>query len=467
MTVWTPHEYQRVAVEWLVSHKSAVLFLDMGLGKTTTTLSSLAALRSAGVAQKALIVAPKRVCQEVWTTKPGGEIGKWDQFCDTRVALLHGKDKGKAVNADADLYVINPDGLAWLIESGGMQSLLDRGVSALVVDELSQFKHTSTRRYKLLKPWLKRFAWRWGLTGSPAANGLEDLFGQIYTIDLGASLGQYVTHFRVKYFDQVPQQFGARRFSKSVPRPDTEARIYEAIKGVALSMRAIDHLDMPEYVEVDVHVTLPPAARRIYDELEKEFIASIGDGVVTASNAAVVGGKCRQVASGSLYMDAEVGCDRSTAVIHTEKSDALAEIVEAAQGQPVLVAYEFDHDLEAIRRSVGDVPAINGHTTDRRLGEIVAAWNRGEIPVLCGHPAAMGHGLNLQGAGSHVCWYSLTWNLDLYMQTVARIWRQGQKAKRVIVSRILASNTLDVRVARVIRSKRTTQDSLMQALRGG
>jgi SNF2 family DNA or RNA helicase len=383
---------------------------------------------------------------------------------DLGVALLHGKDKAKEVQKDADLYVINPDGLQWLVESGHLASLLKRGVDLLVVDELSTFKHIRTKRFKLIKPWLKLFKYRWGLTGSPASNGLLDLFGQIYMLDLGASLGPYITHYRYQYF--MPTGYMGYEWRL---QDQAEEKIYKAIKDVALSIRAKDHLDLPALVEQDLWVSLPEKAKVIYDDLEKDMIATIENEEVTASNAAVVSSKCRQVASGGVYVDKDpdlLPCgSRKALYVHDEKTEALKELIDELQGAPLLVAYEFDHDLQRIRKLLGTkTPAINGATTDKEAGSLIDQWNKGLLPVLCGHPAAMGHGLNMQGFGSHVCWYSLTWNFELYDQLIRRVWRQGQK-NTVVVHRILARKTVDEVVAKALKSKKTNQDALLEALK--
>lgn len=462
---FVPHAYQRAMIKWLLSHPSAALYADPGLGKTSVTLKALQLMRKAGGVHRALVIAPMRVCQLVWTHDEGGELAKWSDFADLRVSLLHGKDKDDAAEADADLYVINPDGLKWLIESGHLARLLKSGVDTLVVDELSAFKHPQTKRFKQLKPWLGRFKRRWGLTGSPASNGLLDLFGQAYVIDGGHALGRYITHYRHQFF--LPTGYGGYTWK---PQDGAEERIYATIKSFALSTRAEDHLDLPELVEQNLWVTLPERARRIYDQLEEDLLVYLDGKTVTAANAAVASGKCRQVASGGLYLDdtddTSVTRSRRVEHVHDAKTEALVDLIDELQGSPLLVAYEFDHDLERIRKALGkNTPAINGHTKTAETAALALAWNRGELPVLCGHPAAMGHGLNLQACGHHVAWYSLTWNFELYDQLIRRVYRQGQKS-RVVVHRILARNTVDDCVAKAISSKRGCQDALLNALRG-
>lgn len=457
---FAPHDYQRTGIKWLVQHPAAALFVGLGLGKSSMTLAAFLALRKAGAVGKALVIAPRAVCFEVWSAS--GEVGKWDQFKDLRVALLHGDDKAERLEEDADLYVINPDGLRWLMDPktpARMRSLLARGVNLLVIDELSQFKNTQSQRAKILRPWLRWFKRRCGLTGTPAANGLEDVFGQAYQIDLGASLGQYITGFRRKYF--VPGGFKGKEWTI---QEGAEERIYDALKPIAISMRASDHLDLPPLVERDVFVVLPKKAREVYDQVEEDWIAEIEAGTVVAGNGGVASGKCRQVASGGLYYETEI--ERITEHLHDAKTDRLESMVSELQGQPLLVAYDFDHDLERIRARLGDVPAINGRTTPKKLREIIEAWNLRQIPVLCGHPASMGHGLNLQGGScSNLAWYSLPWNLEHYEQVIGRVHRQGSKASRIMVHRLIARDTIDQVIAAVLAGKASTQGALLDALK--
>lgn len=453
---WEPHEYQKRAVHWLCTHQYAALFLEPGLGKTSCTLTAFLALRKQGLAKRALIVAPLRPCYSVWSHE-GGELSKWDQFAGLKVALLHGSDKEDRLKEEADIYVVNFDGLPWI--SGKLPTLIKRGVDTLIIDELSKLKHTKTMRFKTIKPHLRAFKRRWGLTGSPASNGLLDLFGQAFTIDLGASLGTFITHYRFRYF--LPTGFNGYVWQI---KPGAEAEIYKAVEPWALSMKARDHLDLPDLVEQNLWVNLPPKAMQTYARLESDLIAQIEGNTVTASNVAVASLKCRQVASGGIYADAEVGEKRRTLDVHSAKTEALCDLVDELQGSPLLIAYEFEHDLQRIRKALGDVPAINGSSTQVQSTRLVEQWNAGTLPLLAGHPAAMGHGLNLQASGSHIAWYSLTWDFELYDQLVRRVWRQGQK-NRVVVHRILARKTVDEAVVKALGSKKRKQDALFDALK--
>lgn len=448
-----------MGVTWIAERPEATLFVDPGLGKTSMTLDAFLKLRKAGYAKKLLVVAPKRVCYLVWSHD--GEIGKWSNFADLKVTLLHGKDKDERLDEDADVYVVNFDGLRWLCESGGLKKLMAKGVDTLALDELSKFKDARGKTFKMVRPHFAKFATRWGLTGSPAPNGLIDLFGQLLIIDKGRTLGTYITDYRHNYF--LPA--GYKGYEWRLKEGGDEA-IYEAIGDVALSMRAIDHLDLPPLIEQDVRIELPEKARATYSDLEDDLFSLLDNHEIYAANAAVASGKCRQVASGGLYLDDPEGqkSKRETLTLHDEKTQALRELVDELQGKPLLVFYEFNHDYERIAKAFKSPPVINGKLDDRKLSALVNKWNAGELPILCGHPRAMGHGLNLQASGSHIAWYTLTWDYELYDQAIRRVWRQGTKAERIYVHRILGRNTLDEVVAKVISAKRRGQDALLSAL---
>lgn len=457
---WAPRAYQRAGIKWLLSHPAAALLWDPGLGKTTTVLEAVRYVLQQG--GKFLTLAPKRVCHEVWSES--GEVGKWSNFAGLRVALLHGAHKQDAVESDADLYVCNFEGLPWLCADGRLRSLLKRGVDTLVVDELSRLKNSQGDRFALLRSWLGYFKRRWGLTGSPASNGLQDLFGQVFVLDRGKTFGPYFSQFANSYF--TPSGFGGHGLTL---QEDGEERIYEALRPLAHVCRAKDHLDLPPLVERDVYVQLPKEARRIYDELEEDLLSRVLDETIVAANAAVASGKCRQVASGGIYKDRlpeEVKRGKREVVhLHDAKTEALVELVNELQGSPLLVCFEFQHDLERIRAALGDVPSIDGTTSDKAASESIRAWNAGELPVLCGHPKSMGHGLNLQTGGSHVCFYTLPWGQEPYDQALRRVYRQGVKADRVVVHRLIAGGTVDLDVANALAAKTATQDALLEALK--
>lgn len=467
---WKPRKYQMTALKFMTSRNAGGLFLEPGLGKTSTTLACIKWLKSKGMIEKVLLIAPLRVCYSVWPN----EIEKWEDFRDLTYTILHGKDKEKNLNKDVDIYIINPEGLDWLLGSqkSGRRVAIDMrrwkklGFSMLVVDELSKFKHVNTNRFKAIKSVLSTFRYRYGLTGSPAANGLLDLFGQCYILDEGRSLGRFITHFRNNYFD-----LGYDGFTWTV-KEGAEEQIYKRLEHIVLSMKANDHLDMPQVIENNIYVDIPADVMNLYKQMEDDLIAKIGDGFVTAATAAVASNKCRQIACGGIYTEDSDGIikkiDRSKKWVdlHTAKIDALEDIIDELQGSPLLVAYEFEHDLERIKKRFGkDIPYIGGGVSVKRSTELERLWNAGKLPVLFGHPQSIGHGLNLQEAGFHVCWHSLTWNYELYDQFVRRVLRQGNTSKHVFVHHIIAKNTIDHAILASIKSKCVGQNALFDALK--
>lgn len=473
---WAPHRYQKKAVKFLLEHAAGALFLDPGLGKTSITLAALKFLISRKLVEKVLLIAPLRVCHSVWPR----ELKKWADFHELRAVVLHGPKKNDLLNEPADIFVVNPDGLPWLLEiektktpSGKTRVGVDMkrwkafGFDALVVDELSKFKDPSTQRFKALKHVLPTFGRRWGLTGSPAANGLLDLFGQVFVLDEGNALGKFVTHYRTKYF--TPAWDGYNWDLK----PDTEKQIYKKLKPLVLRMAAEDYLEMPQLIENDIKVDLPAEARRIYDTLEDALYVEIKSKTVVAANAAVASMKCRQVANGGVYVDDAMSAlmewkkstKRDWVTVHEEKTEAVADLMDELQGEPLLVAYDFEHDLTRLKARLGkNTPHIGGGTTTRQANELETLWNAGKLPVLLGHPQSLAHGLNLQGSGRHVVWHSLTWNYELYDQFIRRVFRQGQKSKQVFVHHVIAADTIDQAVLAALRSKRKGQQALFDAL---
>lgn len=447
------------------------------MGKTSITLAAIKLLKQKKVLDKVLIIAPLRVCHAVWPK----ERDLWVDFHGLTVEVLHGPDKDAALTREADIYLVNPEGLDWLLQpvktkvtrrdgkvvttvSVDLRRWKALGFDTLVVDELSKFKNTQSLRFKMMKQVLGTFSRRWGLTGSPAANGLEDLFGQAYTLDQGRSLGAYITHYRREFF--TPSYDG---FSWTL-KDGAEERIYERLRPLALRMAADDYLDMPVVIENKIMVTLPPEARRIYKQLEDDLFTKIEERVVTAATAGVASMKCRQVANGGLYLDPEViamvklpKSQREWVDLHTAKVDALADLVDELQGSPLLVAYDFGHDLARLRAKFPDAVFV----PDLDMGaftQLEKKWNRGEIPLLFSHPQSIGHGLNLQGAGNHVCWHSLTYDYELYDQFIRRVLRQGNKSKRVFVHHIMAEDTVDDDLLSSVKTKRRGQNALFEAL---
>lgn len=475
--IWKPWPYQRAGMKWLVEHGAAGLFLDPGLGKTSITLGAIKTLYDVAEVPKRrcfLVVAPLRPAHLVWPP----EAAKWRQFEDLRVTVLHGPKKNDIFDAPADVQVINPEGLEWLLERAA--SMREWPWHGLVIDESTKFKHTNTKRFKLLRPWLSKFHRRWILTGTPAPNGLIDLFGQIYVLDLGAALGRYITHYRRQFF--APTGYGGYTW---VPQRGAEARIYERIAPMVLRMSETDYLKLPPAIgnfnnpktpPTIVRVKLPPKAREVYSTIEELFFAELKSGSITAANAGVRSMKLRQAANGGVYLDkggdedADIVRQRNAArrwaFIHSEKADAVAEILDELSGKPALIVYDFHHDLERLRAHP-DLKAIpfmgsgNKLTEDKR---IEAAWNAGLLPAVFVNAASVAHGLNLQQGGRAVIWHSLTWNWEHYWQVIKRVWRQGQ-TRKTFFYHIVAEDTVDEVMCAVLRAKGSTERALLDALR--
>lgn len=446
---WVPKPYQLAAVKFLLQNCHAGIFLDPGMGKTSITLATLSYLVKANPATRVLIIAPIRPMYKVWPD----EVKKWDEFRNLSFTILHGDDKDDRLNELSHIYLINPEGLKWFDSKNGWGRLHP---DILVVDESTKFKDYSTSRFKLLKPFLRHFNRRIILTGEPAPNGYEDLFGQMYVCDRGGALGQYITHFRAKYFFQTG--YGGYDYKLM---PGAKEAIQEKIRPYVMRLAAEDHLDMPELIFNDIKVELDAKSMKIYKAFEDEFLAEVNDSVIISLNSAASGSKCRQVANGGVYDDKHVAHH-----VHDVKTQALVDLVEQLQGSPVLVFYEFQHDLERIKREFKSAPCLTG-MSGTVLDQCIDAFNRGDIPVLLAHPASAGHGLNLQSACHHVCFYGLTWDLDLYHQSYKRVWRQGQPSNRVFVHRILADGTLDAAVVKSLYHKDATQAEFLNAIKYG
>lgn len=476
---WKPHDYQKRAVKFLLEHQHAGLLLDPGLGKTSITLAAIKLLKQKKKIGKVLIVAPLRPCYLVWPN----EIAKWTDFEGLSHVILHGPNKEEALKTEADIYLINPEGLDWLLNVNKSKTKTGRtsvavkagdfkklGFTTLVIDELSKFKHPNTQRFKALKQVIHLFNQRWGLTGSPASNGLMDLFGQCYILDGGKALSPHITHYRNMFFDLSPWD----KF-RYIPRPGAEEKIYKLIAPLMLRMSAEEYLTLPEMVIDNIRVDLPDKAQAIYDVFEENLFASINDKIVVASNAATASMTCRQIAGGAVYETPDMADmkavqrkargKRDYLEIHDAKIEALKELIEELQGEPLLVAYQFKHELDRIREALGkDTPFVGGGVNTAKLKEIEAKWNRGEIPVLLGQAGAIAHGLNLQKVARHVCWFSLTWNYEDYDQLNRRIWRQGNKASHVFVHHIIARNTVDEALLGSVKSKAKGQNAFFSAL---
>ena len=450
------------------------LLLDPGLGKTAITLAAFKVLQATEVVRRMLVVAPLRVCESTWPE----EVEKWTDFTGLKTVVLHGRKKEKLLESDADIFLINPEGIEWLVQRkkhlkkwrserefpGGWPEML-------VIDESTRFKHYDTNRFKALKMVLGEFDRRYILTGTPAPNGYEDLWGQYYMLDQGDRLEEFITRFRMKFF--IPSYDG---FGWQIRDDSAMEAIQERISDITLRLDAEDYLDLPALIHKNIYVDLPIDARRTYDELEKEFLLELREGEVTAVNAGVLTSKLRQVANGRVYLDVEGDImalegdavpkkHREVAIIHDAKVRAVRELVDELNGQPLLIAYEFRHDLDAIRKEFGkDLPVLGAGTSATKGKKICQAWNRGEVPILLAHPASAGWGLNLQDGGHHMCWFAETWNLEHFTQLVGRQWRQGQRFP-VFVYHVVAKHTIDATIVQAREEKDVTQKTLLDTLK--
>lgn len=442
------HAYQRTAVEHIKEHPDAALFLDMGLGKTVSTLTAIVDLINLFEVSKVLIVAPKRVAEMTW----GDEVENWQHLNGLRVSVIKGtaKQREAAARADADIYTVSRDNLVWLLQMwGGSKVPYDM----IVLDELSSFKNHQSKRFKAAKIIRRSCNRVVGLTGTPAPNGLIDLWAQMYLVDGGVRLGKTITDYRANYFRPGAQNGGIIYEYK--PLPTTENVLSEKIADITLSMKALDFLDMPELTYINNYVELSPKVKKQYDKFEEDQVLQLmQEEEITALSAAALSNKLLQFAGGAIY-----DADRQVHGVHNEKLETLVEMIEAANGSPVLVAYNFQHEKDRILGALKDyrAEALEGVDSVRR-------WNNGEIPVLVTHPASAGHGLNMQKGGNRIIWFGVTWSLELYQQFNARLWRQGQR-NGVFVHHIVARGTIDEKVIAALSGKAATQDRLMSAVK--
>lgn len=447
---YTPHDYQQYASDFIEQHPVAAVLLQMGLGKTVITLTALSNLLfDSFLVRKVLIIAPLRVARDTWPS----EIGKWDHLGDLipSVAVGSTTERITALERKADLYIINRENVQWLIE----ESALPFDFDMVVVDELSSFKNHRSKRFRALmkrRPVVKRIV---GLTGTPASNGLIDLWAQFKLLDKGIRLGRFIGVYRDAYFS--PDKRNGQIVFSYKPAPGAEDRIYQAIEDITISMKAQDHIRMPELITNEYRVTLRDEERMVYEKLRKDLVLDSSGGQVTAANAASLSGKLLQLANGAVYTD-----DGKTIALHDRKLDALEDLIESANGQSMLVAYWFKHDL---KRITGRLEKLGMSFSNLDSSESLVKWNQGKLQVGLIHPASAGHGLNLQGGGNCLVWFGLTWSLELYQQTVARLWRQGQQSETVVVQHIITEKTIDERIMKVLSGKAQTQDALIEAVK--
>ncbi|WP_027643093.1 SNF2-related protein [Enterocloster clostridioformis] len=438
------HDYQKYAIDFILTHPIAAVFLEMGLGKSVVTLTALFDLiLDQFLIRKALVIAPLRVARDTWPS----EIKKWDHLSGLTYSVAVGNESERrtALMRTADIYIINRENVDWLITKSGIPFDFDM----VVIDELSSFKSHQAKRFKSLlkaRPYVKRIV---GLTGTPSSNGLMDLWAEFRLLDLGQRLGRYISHYRAAYF--MPDKRNAEVIFSYKPLLGAEDAIYQRISDVTISMKSCDYLKLPECVINEVPVVMDDKEMAVYDRFREDMVTKIRDKEIDAANAAVLSGKLLQMANGAVYDEEKVSCH-----IHDCKLDALEELIEGANGKPVLIAYWYQHDAERIRARFP--------VREIRTSKDIEDWNAGKISAAIIHPASAGHGLNLQAGGSTLIWFGLTWSLELYQQTNARLHRQGQK-DTVVIHHIIAKGTIDEDVMKALRKKEKTQDALINAVR--
>lgn len=445
-----PHDYQKYAVQYIKEHPISAVFLDCGLGKTSITLTAIHDLMfDSFEVQKVLIIAPLRVARDTWAS----EIEKWEHLKNLTYSVAVGtaEERIAALLRKSDIYIINRENIQWLVEESGIPF----DFQMLVIDELSSFKNHQTKRFKALmkmRPKVKRIV---GLTGTPSSNGLMDLYAEFRLLDMGERLGRFIGQFRNTYF-QPDKRNGMIVYSYK-PLPGAEDAIYEKISDITISMRAADHLNMPELIMSEYTVEMSADEKEKYMELKKDLILELPDGEVTASNAASLSSKLSQMANGAIYDDSG-----DTVSIHSRKLDALEDIIESANGKPVLVAYWFKHDRTRI---TGRLSKLGIAYQEIKSSASIERWNKRELTVGLIHPASAGHGLNLQSGGNCLVWFGLTWSLELYQQANARLYRQGQKSATVVIQHIITKGTVDERILKTLQDKDEAQTALLEAVK--
>ena len=441
---YTPHNYQSTATEFIIDHDEAAIFLGMGLGKSVITLTAIWQLMlDYFTIHRVLVVAPLRVARDTWPA----EVAKWDHLEGLTVAVAVGtkRDRLNALAASAMVTVINRENIPWLVNQMGGSWPFDM----VIIDELSSFKNHRAKRFTALvkmRPFVKRWV---GLTGTPAANGLMDVWAQFRLLDGGQRLGRFITRYRERWF--VPDKRNGMQVFTYKPRAGAEDEIYVAIGDMTLSMRTTDHLQLPELTVTTMSVVLEPKERRVYEQLKSDLVLDLDGATIDAANAAALSGKLLQLASGAIYTS-----DGQWTAAHDRKLDALEDLVEAANGNPLLVAYWFTHDRQRIT-------ARFPQARELKASADIETWNKGEITLGLIHPASAGHGLNLQAGGHLLVWFSLTWSLELYQQTNARLYRQGQ-SEPVTITHLVAEGTLDEAVLKALDTKDATQAALIDAV---
>lgn len=441
---YNPHEYQTYATNFILEHPVAAVLLEMGLGKSVITLTAIYELMlNRFEVQKVLVIAPLRVARDTWPA----EIEKWEHLTGLTYSVAIGTEAERlaALRRPAHLYLINRENVDWLITKSGIPFDFDM----VVIDELSSFKSYAAKRFKSLlkvRPRVKRMV---GLTGTPSSNGLMDLWAEFRILDMGQRLGRYITHYRNNFF--VPDKRNQQMIFSYKPRAGAEDAIYRLISDITISMKSADFLKMPECIINEVPVALSEKEWSVYQALKEDMVVDLKDEEIDAVNAAALSGKLLQMANGAVYNE-----EKEVIHIHDRKLDALEDLIEGANGKPVLVAYWYNHDLQRIKErfSVREI----------KTSQDIKDWNNSDIPVAVIHPASAGHGLNIQFGGSTIIWFGLTWSLELYQQTNARLWRQGQKST-VVIHHIIAKDTIDEDVMKALRKKEKIQSALIDSVK--
>lgn len=456
MPLFNPHNYQRYALKWLIQRLllddqgGGALFLDPGLGKTSITLALVRLMKRLGIARKILIVAPLRVIYSVWPA----ECRKWKQFSDLKCSIVHGSEGKRlaALATEADLYLINPEGVTWLQNHYSQRPM---PFKMLIVDESSKFKNWGSKRTKALRKILPEFDYRVILTGTPSPNSLEDLFAQIFICDQGQALGKSITQFRERFFFR-----GGYGGYKWTPNHGAQENIENRIQAVCMRLAAKDHLTLPDLLFNDIWIDLPPSVQKQYKKLEREmFLLLEQEKEITASNAGAKYVMCRQVANGGLYDE-----EKNALHVHDSKVEVVSDLVDELQGKPALIAFQFRHDLMRLRKAFPKIPSIDGSTKPKEADRLIDQWNAGELQALAVQPQSLSHGINMQaGPGRDIIWLGLTDNLETYLQLNARIHRQGV-TDTVRVHRIGANQTVDQAIVDRLDSKEQTQTALLDAL---
>lgn len=444
-----PHSYQTYCINRMISDNILALFLDMGLGKTVITLTAINDLRyNRFKIQKALVIAPKKVAEDTWTR----EVKKWEHLKLLRVISVLGDSNTRirAINTLGDIYVINRENVQWLVEYERFKWRFDM----VVIDELSSFKNSKSKRFKSLKlvrPFIKRIV---GLTGTPTPNSLVDLWAQIYLLDGGERLGKTLTSYKDAYF--TPDKRNKNVIFTYKPDEGADKLIKQKVGDICISLSAKDYLKLPDKINNNVYVKLNPRAQNLYNELEKEMLIELDENTIDAANAAALTNKLLQMCNGAVYDD-----EKAIVEIHNDKIEAFLELVEAASGKNILVFYNFKHDLIRLKKALSKTKLNIG---ELKTPEDIIKWNNGELNILLAHPASAAYGLNLQAGGNIIIWFGLTWSLELYQQACARLYRQGQE-QTVIIHHIIVAGGIDETVIVALENKRNTQDSLLEALK--